>query len=378
MVVKRVLVFPFLVAFTACVSTRTQVPETWLSVPQAPRMRSLTLDAAGKVAHTPEKPPRRTQDGPIRIADQFTGPKLANGEKILTEPFAAIDSFDYSESRGEVAFSARRGTGFDVGLVSSDGSPISWLPPDPSDELAVQWAPRGNKVSYVLRLGAGDVVRTLHVPTAVSMAVTFDGGAVHALAWDPAAERFAVSYSTPDASDRVEVMKYSGAERKVVVPPAERLNVELEPFGGALLLRPRDLRYDEKLPLVVWSADDLSWSDARAALLRNARVAVVVATRAPGEELWRAVEATPWLDAKRLCLVGSFWSAGSHPARRRAESPSLQGEPIVITTDPALPPNLYHRSGRTVTVAPAVVQSFAAGFIADQLKRTSPTNGSSR
>jgi hypothetical protein len=324
-------------------------------------MRTLTLDEQGKVSHAPAPPSRRTHDGPIRLADEFTGPKLANGEKLLTPPFAAIDSFDYSESRGEVAFSARREAGFDIGLVSSDGSPISWVPPDPADEVQVQWAPRGNKVSYVLRLAGGDVVRTLHVPTAASMAVAFEGGTVHALAWDPPAERFAVTWSTPDASDRVEVMKYSGADRKVVVPPAERLNVELEQLPGAVLLRPRDLRYDEKLPLVLWSAEGLQWSDARAALLRQARVAVVVTTRAPSEELWRAVEATPWIDATRLFAVGGCPRDG-----------------ICITTDPALPPGRYTRNGRTVTVAPAVVQSFAAGFIADQLTRTSPTNGSSR
>lgn len=379
MLVKPVAFFPFLLALTACASTSYPVPQSWLSVPQAPRMRSLALDDRGNVSHTGERPPRRTQDGPIRIADEFVGPKLANGQKLLTEPFAAIDSFDYSESRGEVAFSAKRAGGFDIGLVSSDGSPISWVPPDPADEVAVQWAPRGNKISYVLRLPGGDVVRTLHVPTAASMAVPFDGAAVHALAWDPAAERFAVSYSTLDASDRVDVTKYSGAERKIVVPPAAELDVELEPVApGAILLRPRDLQYDEKLPLVVWSATDLQWSDARAALLKNARVAVVVATRAPGEELWRAVKATPWIDSERLFLVGSFWSAGSEPARRRAEGPSLQRGTVVIASDPALPPDRYRRSGNTVAVAPAVVQSFAAGFIADQLKRTGPTNGSSR
>jgi hypothetical protein len=366
MVLTRWLVIPFLLALTACAPALLEVPETWLSVPE--------MQAVAPV-------PRRTTDGPIRIADEFTGPKLANGDKLLTQPFAAIDSFDYSESRGEVAFSARRDQGFDIGLVSSDGSPISWVPADPADEVAVQWAPRGNKISYVLRLPGGDVIRTLHIPTAASMAVSFEGAAVHSVTWDAAAERFTVTSSTLDASPRVEVMKYSGAERKEVEPPAVTLDVELEPVApGAILLRPRDLKYDEKLPLVLWSAADLSWSDARATLLRNARVGLVVVTREPGEELWKAVQAIPWIDATRVFVVGPFWSAGSQPAGRRAESPSLQGarEALVITTDPTLPPGRYRRMGRTVAVAPAVVQSFAAGFIADQLKRTGPTNGSSR
>lgn len=345
MVEARWLVFPFLLALTACVSTLKTIPNAWLSVP----------------ASQPGQQ-RRTADGPIRIADAFTGPKLANGDKVLTEPFAAIDSFDYSESRGEVAFSARRNGGFDIGLVSSEGSPISWIPADPADEVAVQWAPRGNKISYVLRLPGGDVIRTLHVPTAASLAVPFDGAAVHGVTWDDAAERFSVSYSTLDASPRVEVMKYSGAERKVVEPPAVTLDVELETVApGAVLLRPRDLKYDEKLPLVLWSATDLSWSDARAALLKNARVAVVVVTREPGDALSRAVKNIPWVDSGRVFAVGTC----------------VEGA-LCITTDPSLPPGRYRRGGRTVAVAPAVVQSFAAGFIADELKRTGPTNGSSR
>ncbi|HYO79404.1 MAG TPA: hypothetical protein VE010_23260 [Thermoanaerobaculia bacterium] len=344
------------------------VPQTWTSVPVAPRMRTLVLDAEGKVSHQSKQPPRQVADGPIRLADEFVGPKLANGDKILTEPFAAIDSFDFSEARGEVAFSARRTAGFDIGLVSSDGSPISWVPNDPADELAVQWAPRGSKISYIVRTSGGDVVRTLHVPTAASLPVDFPGGTIHALAWDPPAERYAVAWSTVDASDRVEVLKYSGAERREVVSPGVRLDVEVEPLApGAVLLRPRDLLYEEKLPLVVWSATDLQWSDARAALIRNARVAMVVATRPVGADFWRAVAATPWIDSQRTFIVGGACGADERCARA-----------TVINTDPAIPAGRYRRAANVVTVAPAVVQSFSAGFIADQLKRTSPTNGSSR
>ncbi|HEX8255072.1 MAG TPA: hypothetical protein VF846_18165 [Thermoanaerobaculia bacterium] len=358
--------------FTACISTSgpalLTVPETWSSVPVAPRMRSLVLDAEGKVSHRPEPPPRQVVDGPIRLVDEFVGPKLANGEKILTEPFAAIDSFDFSDARGEVAFSVRRNAGFDIGLVSSDGSPISWVPNDPADEVGVQWAPRGSKISYIVRASGGDVVRTLHVPTAASLPVDFPGGTIHALAWDPQAERYAVSWSTVDASDRVEVLKYSGAERRMVVSPAVRLDVEVDPFApGAVLLRPRDLLYDEKLPLVIWSAPDLQWSDARAALMKDARVAMIVATRPIGADFWSAVAATPWIDARRTFVVGGSCGADQRCAKA-----------TVITTDPALSAGVYRRAGNVVTVAPAVVQSFSAGFIADQLKRTSPTNGSSR
>lgn len=346
--------------FGSCTTLESPIPREWLSVPEAPRMRTLVLDATGEVSHQPQERPRSVADGSIHLS----AGRLMNGEKALTDAFLAVDSFDYSAERGEVVFSAKRGDSFDIGLVSSDGSPISWVPPDPADELDVQWAPRGNKISYVIRTSGGDVVRTLHIPTSASLPVAFENATVHALAWDRAAERYAVAYSTPDASDRVEVLRYSGAERRTAVAPAVRLDVEVEPFSpGAIVLRPRDLRYDEKLPVVIWTAADFGWSDARAALIENARVAVVVTTRTPAEELWRAVDATAWMDASRAFVVGG-----------RGESANA----TLIVPEQSVPPGRYRRVGNLVSVSPAVVQSFAAGFIAHQLKRTSPTNGSSR
>jgi len=357
---KPLLFFPLLVVFGGCRTGDFSIPPAWLSVPEAARMRSLVLDEQGKVSHQAQAAPRPPADGPIYLS----GGRLMNGEKALTDALLAIDSFDYSEVRGEVVFSAKREGGYDIGLISSDGSPINWAPADPADELDVQWAPRGNKVSYILRAAGGDIVRTLHIPTSAILQVPFENATIHALAWEPPAERYAVVYSTPDASDRVEVLKYSGAERRVVVPPAVRLEVEVEPFApGAILLRPRDLQYEEKLPVVVWRASDFAWSDARAALMQNARVAVVVTTRAPSADLWSRVDATPWIDGKRTFVVGD--DGGRENAIR-------------IGGEPSVPAGRYRRSGNVVTVPPAVVQSFAAGFIAEQLKRTSPTNGSSR
>lgn len=357
---KPMLVFPLLVAAGSCRTSEFAIPDAWLSVPEATRIRSLVLDENGKVSHQPQPAPRALPDGPIHLS----GGRLMNGQKPLTEAFLAIDSFDYSESRGEVVFSAKRDAGFDVGLVSSDGSAVNWVPADPADELDVQWAPRGNKISYILRANGGDIVRTLHIPTSATLQVPFENATIEALAWNPAAERYAVAYSTAEASDRVDVLKYSGAERRTVIPPAARLDVEVAPFApGAILLRPNDLRYGEQLPLVVWSASGFGWSDARAALMQNARVAVVVTTRVPSAALWSRVDATPWIDAKRTFVVGA--DAG-------------RGSAVQISGEQSVPAGRYRRGRNLVTVSPAVVQSFAAGFIADQLKRTSPTNVSSR
>src|ERR1043165_9768207 len=95
--------------------------------------------------------------------------QLFRGKTALTPRFAAIDSFDVSQSRREVAFSAKRTTNFEDGLVSLDGSDVHWIPEDPNDETGVQWAPRGNKVSYIVHTAAGDIVRTVHIPTSVQV-----------------------------------------------------------------------------------------------------------------------------------------------------------------------------------------------------------------
>src|SRR5262249_48593584 len=127
--------------------------------------------------------------------------KLVAGTNELTPQLAAIQSFDVSLERREVVFSAKNGAdNFDIGLVSLDGSDIHWFPSDPADETDVQWAPRGNKVSYIVHLKAGDVVRTVHVPTAAQLSVDFPYASIRALAWDRAAERYAVVISSPDAS----------------------------------------------------------------------------------------------------------------------------------------------------------------------------------
>ena len=346
---RAFLLFPFLLS---CATAPEPFPEAWKTVPQALRIRSLTLDESGKVAYPAVMVPRREV---IRMANR----QLFNGEQLLTEQFRAIDSFDYSEARGEVAFSARRDQGFDIGLVSSEGSAVKWVPEDPADEVMVQWAPRGSKISYVIRANGGDVVRTMHVPTAAALSIPFPLATVHALAWDPQAERFAVAYSTPDASDRVEVMKYDGEERRMAVESAVTLDVEVESLsGGAILLRPRDLRYEEKLPVVGW-VGDRAWNDARAALIKEARVAVIV-TKEVNEALWKA----PWMDQGKVFIVAP------HPG----PLPAPRGEGTIMI----VPGERYVRNGDVVTVPAAVIQSVAAGFIADQLKRTTPLNGSSR
>ncbi len=334
----RVLTSLSLLLAAACASSLRPIPDSWRSVPEASRITNLC-------AHVPcaEKP-----KSDVRVA----AGRIYNGERGLTPQFAAIQSFDVSLDRGEVVFSARRGDNFDVGLVSTDGSAVSWIPSERVDETDAQWAPRGNKVSYVVHAPRGDVVRTVHIPTSAQLSVDFAGAQVDALAWEPAAERYAVVVESPEASQRVVSTKYGGEERRTIVAPAERLDVSIEPLAGALVLRPSAVHYGETLPLVVWiDGHPLRWSDARAALLRNARVAVAIVSKPPGDAFWNEVSKTKWIDVKRTYVVGGL------------------GKGRAILEDPSVPDGFYRDEGVAIRVGK--VQSFAAGYIAHELK----TNG---
>ncbi|HEV7241060.1 MAG TPA: hypothetical protein VGQ36_17615 [Thermoanaerobaculia bacterium] len=320
----------------------TAIPKAWMSVPA-------TAPVAAVMPST---------DGPIFHVNG----RLFRGDKPVTDAFAAIDSFDYSESRDEVIFSAKKDASFDIGLAAGDGTVTNWLPADAADELAVQWAPRGNKVSFIVRTKLGDVVRTFHIPTSFQYVVAFGTATINSLTWDAPAERFAVVYSTLEASERTERLRYDGTDRRIEAQPKATIAADVVPFAAdAFLFRPRDLRYGEKVPLVVWIADRFAWSDARAALMQNARVASIVVTRAPDEAFWTSVRATTWLDASKIYVVN-----GRVP------------DAISFVADASVPAGRYRRSGNVVAAAPAAIQSVAAGFIAEQVKRTSRTNGSSQ
>lgn len=275
--VRPLLLFPILVGCATAVSTPKLDP---CSVVQC-----VADDRAG-----------------VRIADN----KLVVGDKILTPQFKAIQSFDVSTERREVVFSARRDSNFDIGLVSLDGSQINWIPEDPANETDVQWAPKGNKVSYIVHAPTGDLVRTVHIPTAVQVSVAFPFATVRRLAWDREAERYAVVLTSPDASDRIESMKYDGTARRTDVAAKSKLDVIEEPFGGGLLMRPSAVRYGEKLPLVVWVADPpFVWNESRGALMRDKRVACAIMRHAPDAAFLDAVRAVPWIDGSQIAVRGS-------------------------------------------------------------------------
>ncbi len=344
----------WLLAAMGCSTASQPLPSAWKTVPAAAVIGDYCA---------PFKCAAKAQVPSVRVA----GGRVLNGDKTLTPQFVAIDSFDVSLDRKEIVFSAKRKDNFDIGLVSLDGSDIHWVPEDPADEVGVQWAPRGNKVSFILHTKTGSIVRTVHIPTAAQLSVDFPRTQIDALAWEPKAERFAVVAESPDASQRLVSMTYEGEKRQEIVPPGAHLDVSLEPVGGVLVMRPEAMHYNERLPLVVWlDRDPFAWSDARAALMRNARVAIAIAPSVSGP-FWSEIARVPWIDTARTYIVGD-------PATQPPSNPATIIATI-IKPDPTLPPDRYVRHGNTVSAAPAVVQSLAAAWIADDLKGTPPPNG---
>jgi hypothetical protein len=293
----------------------------------------------------------------------MAGSKLVRGEKELTPSFLAIDSYDVSAERKEVVFSAKRKDNFDVGLVSIDGSDIHWIFEDPSDETMAEWAPAGNKISFVMNMPSGDMLRTVHIPTAATLTVNLAWSRVRAVAWEPEGQRVSVTMSGVMSSERVDSLKYGGEAQRTDVPPAVRLDLAPEPFAGGVLLKPNVMRYGERFPLVVWVGDPSAWDDARGALLRRGGIAVVVVKQAPDAAFWAAVDETRFIDPARIWVVGV---AGDR-----------QGVTYVAPAAD-LPPGRYRLQGHVLYAPATDVQSVAAGFITDHLKGIDARNGSHR
>jgi hypothetical protein len=330
-----------------CASASIGIPPAWESVPKA-------ASAGDYCSHFECAANLRLAN--IRVAEN----QLFNGSKALTPKFAAIDSYDVSFARKEVIFSAKRKDNFDIGLVSMDGSDIHWIPEDPLDETNVQWAPRGNKVSYILHTPTGSIVRTVHIPTATPLSIDMPTTQIDAMNWEPKAERFALVIESPDVSPHAVSMTYAGEKRDEFIHPSDRLDVAIEPMGGVLVMRPNAMRYNERLPLVIWFDDKpFAWSDARATLMRNARIAIAIAPKV-GAAFWSEVNAVPWIDSARTYAVNARQSTNAA---------------IIINSDARIPAHRFVRRGNTLSVPPAVVQSFAAAYIADDLKGTAPPNG---
>ena len=360
---NRALWIPFLTMFTVGCATGLQpLPSVSPDQPPSPPTRE---ELEQMLRSGPSIPRAEAGEAPVTdvsIVRDANGARLVRAGTDLTPSYPEIESFEVSGERKEVAFSARRKDNFDIGLVSIDGSPVNWIPEDPADEVQPRWAPRGNKVSYFVRNRGGDFVRTVHIPTAFQLLTELPFGFAGELAWDAAGERYALASESADAGPRIEIMKYDGTQRRVVVPAAVRLDVSVTPFAGGLLLRPQTSTYGERLPLIIWESRRLNaWDGDRGRLLGDLRAASVVTDRITAE-LWKEIQAAPWVDPAKIYLVAE-------------SAASIGGAPrsvLIIAGNGSIPAGRYRRVQNVISVDPASVKSFAARFIAEHVKGSSP------
>lgn len=291
--------------------------------------------------------------------------KMQPGEtKSLTSVLPAIDSFDISPDEKEIVIAADPGKGFDVGLMPSDGGEIGWIFPEALPERAVTWAPRGNKVSYVIETSSGSLIRTVHVPTSFQLTVDFPHSAVADVTWEPKAEKFAVVTSSILRGSQIELLRYGGEERAVLRSGVNPTRVEFDTLGAAILLAPPVLRYGRRYPLVIWISErnPLEWSPFRAAVHSTGEVATVITARIDEPGFRKRLAELEWIDQEQAFVV---YSEGAPVA------PDSLGS-TVIQTSPALRDRFEIRqNGRTVVSVPvrppAEIEAFAAKYIRDRL-----------
>jgi hypothetical protein len=245
----------------------------------------------------------------------------ADGSTSVSAAFPRIDSFDLAPRGEELVFSALRDGNFDVAIASTDGKKVNWVPADGADEVAVTWAPRGNKVSFLIRRPDTTLVRSVHVPTSFQLTFETPLEKVRSLAWEPRAERFAMILDGPVVPPHIDSVEYSGANREALVQPGRKLAREPErvAFGtaDAVLVPPRTVRYGEKAPLFVTLTDEpLAWDDAARDLdsLEGGELRLRPADWMDGAPLAQLVAGLPWASADEVVvIVESFGSATPTP-----------------------------------------------------------------
>lgn len=311
----------------------------------------------------------RHSDAVLAVSTSDEGESLlrlsAGGARTLAPPFRAIDSFDVSPDEREIVLSADRGEGFDVGLLSAEGETLHWVFPDRLPERTVSWAPRGNKVSYVIETDAGSILRTVHVPTSFALAVDFPLRRIKQISWEPKAEKLAILSSGVDRGAAIEWLRYGGEEREVLLSSARGSSTEVDRVGGALVRPPAVTRYGEHYPLVAWvePGDALEWRPVRQKVHDQGAGSAVVFANA-GADVWEALLALPWVDRDRVLVVYN------QPPKVRSGWPS--GVTVIVPSS-ALVDTYRVASGThtivTVPLRPAEeIEAFAASFLAELWK----------
>lgn len=239
----------------------------------------------------------------IRVSRDGTSARIFRSE-------APIDSFDLDPKGGQLAVSASHESSYDVALVRTDGSSAepTWIPGDALDERMVRWAPRGNKVAFVISGPSGSIVRSVHVPSGYQVSASVHGATITALEWEPKAERFAVALTSPTVSSEVDTMTYAG-EQKIVEWRGRSIEREPMPLPlrAEVVFPPTSIKYGQSYPVLIVQERGKAnqWSDSVAAAVAAGSVGAV-GTAESGDSLTKLVgdlKNLPWVDGERIYLL---------------------------------------------------------------------------
>lgn len=322
----------------------------------------------------------------VAIVRAETGETLARLDadgtaRQLFEPIRRIESFDVSPDGKEIVFSGDRTGNLDVGLVSTSGSDVRWVGPDPAEERSVSWAPRGNKVTWIVETATGALIRTVHIPTAYQLVIDLPFASAESLSWEPRAERFAYVRTSLADGTSVETARYGGDERRTLVPPSGGFGGEPDVLVNAgvaaVAFAPRGLRYGERRPTVVWVVGRTEAEEASRYAISGGAGHVVVTAGEPGPTFWDALAALSWIDPARVFVVDTTGRALLAPGR----GVTRVGIAVAATAPPpgAVSESVWGERDKQVLLAPADaarVIPFAAAYVMEKISRSARANGS--
>lgn len=267
---------------------------------------------------------RRDAEGErlVRLEWPETGSVLE--ETVLTDPLEKIHAIEPDHDQKELALSVSRDHSRDIAIANAEEPIMNWVPSDPADEVRPRWSPVGYKLSYVVRNRGGDILRTVHVPTAAMVLLDFPDSRVIDYAWLPDGERVVVALSSVTSSDHVIEATYTGSSKTVVVDPRHHYDRQIERLpgtpAGSSLIMPGSVSYDERRPLVIWltggTAGAGGFDPDLIPLLERLDLGLLIFNGSSadlGPSLWSEIEEMRWVSRDEVWLVGPVGSEATVP-----------------------------------------------------------------
>jgi hypothetical protein len=253
----------------------------------------------------------------------------ADGSEVHLGDFEGAPAFDLDLDRDEeeLVISARRNGSRGIAIVNARKERMNWVPADPGDEVMPRWAPRGYKVSYVIRHASGDLLRTVHVPTSAMTLVDFPHAMVAGFDWFPDGDHLVVSVSSILESDHLLEVHYEQGLRRELLEPEYRFERELDRISGTpagtVMVMPLRVSYADRHPLVIWtrrgSSGGMPFDSVLVPLLERSELALLLVNGGAGEldrPFWDDLARTEWIDPSMVWLV----DIAEEPAETTPES----------------------------------------------------------